>query len=154
MVSPLTVILAALTWVALLFAVAIWGEGGRHRLERAWPLVYVLSLAVHCTAWTFYGTVTQADRWGVWMPPTFIGIILLWLLALPFLDRLARVAQAQNSASLADLIASRFGKSPGLAALITAVALFGMVPYVALQLKAVATSYTVITRGASLEPPA
>ena len=154
MVSPLTVILAALTWVALLFAVAIWGEGGRHRLERAWPLVYVLSLAVHCTAWTFYGTVTQADRWGVWMPPTFVGIILLWLLALPFLDRLARVAQAQNSASLADLIASRFGKSPGLAALITAVALFGMVPYVALQLKAVATSYTVITRGASLEPPA
>jgi len=154
MLSPLIVILAALAWVALLFAVAIWGERGRHRLEGAWPLVYVLSLAVHCTAWTFYGTVTQADRWGVWMPPTFVGIILLWLLALPFLDRLARVARAQNSASLADLIASRFGKSPGLAALITAVALFGMVPYVALQLKAVATSYTVITRGTSIEQPA
>ena len=44
MLSPLTVILAALAWVALLFAVAIWGERGRHRLEGAWPLVYVLSL--------------------------------------------------------------------------------------------------------------
>ena len=122
MLSPVTVALAGLAWLAVLFGVALFGERRTDRLERVWPLVYALSLAVYCTAWTFYGTVTQAARWGAWLPPTFLGTIALFAFGTPFLARLAEVARAQNSASLADLIASRFGKDAKLAATITAVA--------------------------------
>jgi Na+/proline symporter/CheY-like chemotaxis protein len=154
MLSPLTVVLAGLAWAALLFGVALWGERRADRLERAWPVVYALSLAVHCTAWAFFGSVTQAAAWDAWMPPTFLGVIGLLLLGMPFLRRLARLARAHNSASLADLVASRFGKDRRLAAAITAVAMLGMVPYIALQLKAVAMGYTVLTRGAVIAQPA
>lgn len=152
MLSASTVVVAGLVWVLLLFAVALYGERRADRFARLWPLIYALSLAVYCTAWTFYGTVTQAARWNTPIPPTFIGTILLFLFATPFLRRLAALAQAQNSASLADLIASRFGKDSRLAALITAVAVLGTVPYVALQLKAVAMSYAMLTGGAAQVP--
>ncbi|MBL0029556.1 MAG: PAS-domain containing protein [Rhodanobacteraceae bacterium] len=152
MLSASTVVVAGLVWVLLLFAVALYGERRAERFARLWPAIYALSLAVYCTAWTFYGTVTQAARWNTPIPPTFIGTLLLFLFAMPFLRRLAALAQAQNSASLADLIASRFGKDPRLAALITAVAVIGMVPYVALQLKAVAMSYAMLTGGAAQVP--
>jgi Na+/proline symporter/CheY-like chemotaxis protein len=152
MLSASTVVVAGLVWVLLLFAVALYGERRADRFARLWPAIYALSLAVYCTAWTFYGTVTQAARWNTPIPPTFIGTILLFLFALPFLGRLAALAQAQNSASLADLIASRFGKDPRLAAWITVVAVLGMVPYVALQLKAVAMSFAMLTGGAAQAP--
>ena len=152
MLSASTVVVAGLVWVLLLFAVALYGERRADRFARLWPAIYALSLAVYCTAWTFYGTVTQAARWNTPIPPTFIGTILLFLFALPFLARLAALAQAQNSASLADLIASRFGKDPRLAAWITVVAVLGMVPYVALQLKAVAMSFAMLTGGAAQVP--
>ena len=139
--------LAALVWLGLLFAVAVLAE--RRAPLRGWlaPVVYSLSLAIYCTSWTFYGTVTQGVRSGWWLPPTFLGTILLYLLALPFLERLVGTAKALNATSVADFIASRFGKSSGLAALITGVVLLGMVPYIALQLKAVAMSYAALGAG-------
>lgn len=154
MISSLTVMLAGLFWVAVLFGVALYGERRADRLSRQWPLIYALSLAVYCTSWTFYGTVTQAARWQTWLPPTFIGTILLFAFGTRFLLRLADLARSENSASLADLIAARFGKSRALASTITAVAVFGMVPYVALQLKAVAMSYALLTGGGVDAPPA
>ena len=77
MLTPLTVILACLAWAAVLFGVALWGERNASRLVRIWPVVYTLSLAVHCTAWTYYGAVAQAVRWDFFSPPTYLGIVLL-----------------------------------------------------------------------------
>lgn len=154
MISTTVVVVAGGLWVALLFAVAVYGERRADRFRRIWPVIYTLSLAVYCTSWTFYGTVTQAARWETWLPPTFIGTMLIFLFGTRFLNRLAALAAAENSATLADLITSRFGKSPALAATITAVAVFGMVPYVALQLKAVAMSYALLTGGGVSAPPA
>ncbi len=152
LLNPTLVAAAALVWLGALFAVAVYGERRASRFARIWPLVYALSLGVYCTAWTFYGTVTQAARWGAPLPPTFVGTILLFLVATPFLARLADVARAENAATIADLVASRFGKHAGLAATITAVAVLGMVPYVALQLKAVAMSYAMLTGGGADAP--
>lgn len=142
----MALILVSLGWVLLLFGVALLGERRGARFERAWPAVYALSLAVYCTAWTFYGTVTQAARWGAWLPPTFLGTIALFWLGGRFLRRLAALTAEQHSASIADLIATRFGRDSRLAATITAVALIGIVPYIALQLKAVAMSYTLLAQ--------
>jgi Na+/proline symporter/signal transduction histidine kinase/CheY-like chemotaxis protein len=136
---------AGVTWLGVLFTVALIGErsGTRgHRLSsRAWPFVYSLSLAVYCTAWTFYGVTTQALRSGWAVPPTFVGTIVLFVFFTPFLMKLIRLSKQHNTTSIADFIASRFGKSSALAAVVTAVAVVGMVPYIALQLKAVAMSF-------------
>jgi PAS domain S-box-containing protein len=140
-------ILAGLVWLGLLFGVALAGERRVRLSPRGWAMVYALSLAVYCTSWTFYGTVAQAAAHGWWLPPTFLGTIALFALGFPFLQRLAQLARAQNSTSIADLVASRFGKSSRLAALITGVAVLGMVPYIALQLRAVAQSFALVTDG-------
>ncbi len=154
MLSVGWIIAAALMWLGLLFAVALYGERHAQVLHKRWAVVYGLSLAIHCTSWTFYGTVTQASRSGWWLPPTFVGAILIYLFAADWLRRLVRMAHEYNAGSLADLIAARLGRHSGLAALVTAVMLVGMVPYVALQLKAVAMSYAVLSRGHVVGTPA
>jgi len=139
-----TVLAAGVLWLGVLFGVALYGERHPGFLRRRWAIVYALSLAVHCTSWTFYGTVTQASRSGWWLPPTFVGVILLYALGFGVLMRLVELAREYNASSLADLVAARLGRSSSLAALVTAVTLLGIVPYIALQLKAVAMSYGIL----------
>jgi len=145
---------AGVIWLGLLFGAALLGEKYPHLLERRWGVVYALSLAVYCTSWTFYGTVTQAARSGWWMPPTFIGTILLFAFGIGLLLKLVRLAQAHRATSLADLIATRLGNSSGLAAGVTLIAVLGVLPYIALQLKAVAMSFSLLTMAATNERPA
>jgi signal transduction histidine kinase/Na+/proline symporter/CheY-like chemotaxis protein len=140
-----TIALAGVTWLGLLFLVAVIGERYRNRLKPGWPLIYALSLAVYCTAWTFYGVTTQAATNGWPIPPTFVGTILIFVFGFGFLKRLAQLSKAENSTSIADFVASRFGKSSALAAVITGVAVVGIVPYISLQLKAVAMSVDTLT---------
>lgn len=147
MLTASTITLAALIWLGLLFGVALVGERRPQLFERRWSVVYALSLAIHCTSWTFYGTVTQASRSGWWLPPTFVGAILMYVFAIAVLRRLVQLARDYNAGSLADLIAVRLGRHTGLAALVTVVVLIGIVPYIALQLKAVAMSYGMLSRG-------
>ena len=64
MLSAAVVIIAALLWLGLLFAAGVYGERHPQAFARHWPHVYALSLAVHCTSWTFYGTVTQGGSSG------------------------------------------------------------------------------------------
>ena len=136
---------AGLVWLGLLFAVAVVGQRSPARFRGAWPVVYSLSLAVYCTAWTFYGTTTQTVRSGWPLPPTFIGTIAMFVFGWPFLARLIELSKQHNSTSIADFVASRFGKSSMLAAVVTTVAVLGIVPYIALQLKAVAMSFSALT---------
>ncbi len=147
MLSSSVIAFAALCWLGLLFGVALLGERRPHLFEKRWAIVYALSLAIHCTSWTFYGTVTQASRSGWWLPPTFVGAILMYLFALKFLRRLVQLVREYNAGSLADLIAVRLGRHSGLAALVTGVVVLGIVPYIALQLKAVAMSYGILSHG-------
>ncbi|WP_109125014.1 PAS-domain containing protein [Dyella sp. C11] len=147
MLTAGTITFAALVWLGLLFGVALIGERRPALFERRWAIVYALSLAIHCTSWTFYGTVTQASRSGWWLPPTFVGAILMYVFAIAVLRRLVQLARDYNAGSLADLIAVRLGRHAGLAALVTVVMLIGIVPYIALQLKAVAMSYGMLSRG-------
>jgi PAS domain S-box-containing protein len=145
---------AATLWLCLLFGVALLGERRPRLFERRWAIVYSLSLAIHCTSWTFYGTVTQASRSGWWLPPTFVGAILMYVFAVGVLSRLVKLSREYNASSLADLIAVRLGRHSGLAALVTAVVLIGIVPYIALQLKAVAMSYRMLSLGRYPNAPA
>lgn len=147
------VLLAALVWLGGLFGVALWGERHPQAFASRWGVVFALSLAVYCTSWTFFGTVQQARDSGWALPPTFLGTIALYALAFPVVRRIFRLARESNTTSLADLIATRLGRSSALAAGVTAIAVLGMVPYLALQLKAVAMSHGLLTRGTDLSAP-
>lgn len=154
MLSTTVVIVAGVVWLGVLFGVAVYGERRPRVLEKRWAIVYALSLAIHCTSWTFYGTVTQASRSGWWLPPTFVGAIALYVIGAGVMMRLVQLAREYNAGSLADLIAARLGRHSGLAALATAVMLLAIIPYIALQLKAVAMSYGVLRNGQTLGSPA
>lgn len=138
------VIVAAVLWLLAMFAVAVYGERAPHSFARYWKYVYALSLAVHCTSWTFYGTVTQAARYGWPLPPTFVGAILFYIVAARFLVHLIRLTRESHATSIADLIATRLGKDAWLAALVTLVTALGLIPYIALQLKAITMSFSTV----------
>lgn len=148
------VLLAALLWLGAMFAVAVYGERRPQTFARYSADVYALSLAVYCTSWTFFGTVTQAARYGWPLPPTFVGTLLLYVFGIGLLVRLVRLVRESNSTSMADFIASRLGQDGWLAAAVTFVAVLGIVPYIALQLKAVAMSFALLTGGDAGEVPA
>ena len=150
MVPGWGLLLVSLAYVGALFAIAWFGDRKTTYPSRGplRPVVYSLALAVYCSSWTFYGAVGSAAREGASYLPIYIGPILLFLFGMPFFERLVRVAKRHNVTSIADLIASRFGKSSRIAAAITLVALTAAVPYVALQLKAVAMSIDVLTGAA------
>ena len=58
--------------------------------------------------------------------------------------RIVRLAKGQNITSIADFIAARYGKSQAVAATVALIAIVGMIPYIALQLKAVSSSVSTI----------
>ncbi|TQV82579.1 hybrid sensor histidine kinase/response regulator [Exilibacterium tricleocarpae] len=145
MFDPIDILLLSLGYLMLLFGIAHLGD----RLPEQWvrkakPLVIALA-GTYTTAWMFFGTPAQAVNNGWYIPPTFFGSIIVLLAAPHFLTRLIRASNDANSTSIADFIASRYGKSQALAVLITAVAIIAVLPYIALQLKAVAMSYGIIT---------
>jgi Na+/proline symporter/signal transduction histidine kinase len=139
--------LLALTYLGCLFGIAFYGERQRtyHNQRRLRPFIYSLALGVYCTSWTFFGAVGSAVRDGWGYLPIYLGPALVFLFALPFMERLARIGRAHKVSSIADFIASRFGKSRALAVLVTLIALSAAIPYIALQYKAVATSVDVLT---------
>jgi Na+/proline symporter/signal transduction histidine kinase len=139
------VIAAAFGYIGLLFLVASHGD----RLSplqrgRASALIYPLSLAIYCTSWTFFGSVGFASRTSVDFLAIYVGPILMVGLCTPLLRRVIKLAKAQNITSIADFIAARYGKSQAVAATVATIAIVGSVPYIALQLKAMASSLETI----------
>ncbi len=148
MTIPGAVLVAAsLAYLLALFVVAWWADqraaAGRSVISNAW--VYALSMGVYCTAWTYFGSVGRAAAGGLWFLPIYLGPTLAMVLAWPVLRKMIRIARSYRITSIADFIASRYGKSRLLAALVTLIALVGVVPYVALQLKAVGAGYALLT---------
>jgi Na+/proline symporter/nitrogen-specific signal transduction histidine kinase len=141
------VVAASFAYLLLLFAVAAWADRraaqGRSVIGNAW--VYALSMGVYCTAWTYFGSVGRAAASGLWFLPIYLGPTLAMVLAWLVLRKMIRIAREYRITSIADFIASRYGKSRLLAGLVTLIALVGVVPYVALQLKAVASGFQVMT---------
>src|SRR5215210_6481148 len=139
------VIAAAFGYIGLLFLVASHGD----RLSplqrgRASTLIYPLSLAIYCTSWTFFGSVGFATRTSIDFLAIYLGPVLMVGLCTPLLRRVIRLAKSQNITSIADFIAARYGKSQAVAATVALIAIIGSVPYIALQLKAMASSLETI----------
>ncbi len=133
---------ASLIYLGLLFAVAWWGDkrADQGRSIIANPTIYALSMAVYCTTWTFYGSVGRAAVSGIGFLPIYLGPTLVMALGWFLLLKMIRTAKANRITSIADFISSRYGKSHLLGGLVTVIAVVGIIPYIALQLKAVSGS--------------
>jgi Na+/proline symporter/signal transduction histidine kinase len=145
MLHDWAVIAAAFGYIGFLFFVASYGDRlSPSQRGRASALIYPLSLAIYCTSWTFFGSVGFATRTSVDFLAIYIGPILMVGLCTPLLRRVILLAKSQNITSIADFIAARYGKSQAVAATVALIAMIGSVPYIALQLKAVASSLETI----------
>ncbi|MFV0372246.1 MAG: ATP-binding protein [Azonexus sp.] len=144
MLSGWLVALLSALYLGALFAIARFGDAradaGRSIISAN---VYALSLAVYCTSWTFFGSVGRATSGGLSFLTIYLGPTLM-LLCAGVLVKMLRIAKAQRITTIADFIAARYGKSARLAGLVTVIAVIGVVPYIALQLKAVAASLEVL----------
>jgi len=144
---PWVVLTAILAYMGFLFLVALWAE---HRAKAGVnssdnPIIYTLSLAVYCTAWTYYGSVGKAANSGmiflaIYLGPT-LGMLFWWVV----LRRLVRVKNVHHLTSVADLISLRYGKSQAVGALVTIMILVGVTPYLGLQLKAMVLTLKILT---------
>ncbi|MDR3516411.1 MAG: sensor histidine kinase [Azospirillaceae bacterium] len=150
--APLSVFSVAATsvgYLSLLFAIAWYGDrranAGRGFIGR--PSIYALSLAIYCTTWTYYGSVARAGQSGMGFLTIYLGPTLTMTLGGTVLRKMLTIAKRQRSTSIADFMAARYGKSQLLGGLVSAVAVIGITPYIALQLKAVAVSFDVLTGG-------
>src|SRR6195256_445256 len=139
------VIAAALGYIGFPFFVASYGDRlSPTQRGRASALIYPLSLAIYCTSWTFFGSVGFATRTSFDFLAIYVGPIVMIACFTPLLRRVIHLAKSQNITSIADFIAARYGKSQAVAATVAIIAIIGSVPYIALQLKAVASSLETI----------
>jgi len=148
MLHGTTIILISVAYLGLLFAIAYFADGRADagRSVIASPYVYSLSLAVYATAWTFYGSVGRAASDGVGFLPIYIGPTLMIALWWVVLRKILRISKQNRITSLADFIASRYGKSALLGGLVTVIAVIGILPYISLQLKAVSNSFSILVQ--------
>ncbi len=158
MLQGWVVVIIALSYIGFLFLVASYGDRMRAlaRGTSSRLMIYPLSLAIYCTSWTFFGSVGLASRNGFDFLTIYIGPMLMVGLAYPLIIRIVRLAKGQNITSIADFIAARYGKSQAVAATVALIAIVGMIPYIALQLKAVSSSVSTIlaetTAGGAPQP--
>src|SRR5437899_12813045 len=148
MLHGTVIIFAAFAYLGLLFAIAYYADerADAGRSIVASPYVYSLSLAVYATAWTFYGSVGRAASDGVGFLPIYIGPTLMIALWWIVMRKILRISKMNRITSLADFIASRYGKSALLGGIVTVIAVIGILPYISLQLKAVSTSYSILVQ--------
>jgi Na+/proline symporter/CheY-like chemotaxis protein len=149
MIPGWVLLLVSMGYVGMLFAVAYIGDARVETPRWRWlrPIVYSLALAVYCSSWTFYGAVGTAARTGFGFLPIYLGPLLLLVFAWRILERLVLISAEHRIVSIGDFLSSRYGRAPGLSALVAIVALTAAVPYVALQFKAVAMSVDVLAPG-------
>jgi len=110
----------AIGYLCVLFAIARWGDrrADAGRSVVANPTIYALSMAVYCTAWTFYGSVGRAAASGIDFVAIYLGPTLVAVLWWHLVRKMLRISKANRITSIADFVAARYGKSPLLGGLV------------------------------------
>jgi Na+/proline symporter/signal transduction histidine kinase len=154
MLNSWTLFAISTGYVAILFAIAYHGD---RRAQIAGPparkpWIYSLALCVYCTSWTFYGAVGRAATSGWDFLPIYLGPVLVFAFGGPLLRRIIRISKRHNITSIADFVGARYGRHQPIAMLVTVIAVIGVLPYIALQLKAVSFGFEVLAGGTAAAP--
>ncbi len=156
MLQGWVIIGVSFAYLGVLFGIAYYGDkradSGRSIIAN--PTIYALSLAVYCTTWTFYGSVGRAASAGIGFLPVYLGPTLVAGLWWFVMVKIIRISKAQRITSIADFVASRYGKSQLLGGLVTVIAVVGVVPYISLQLKAISSSFAILLHYPDIVMPA
>jgi Na+/proline symporter/CheY-like chemotaxis protein/two-component sensor histidine kinase len=148
------IVIIAIAYVTLLFWIASIGDRRKELTTGRWrPYIYALSLAIYCTSWTFFGSVGLASERGFEFLAIYIGPVLVFLFGYPLLRRVVRLAKAENITSIADFLAARYGKSFFVGTIATLIATIGVIPYIALQLKAISGTVSLMVEHYNGAPP-
>ena len=140
-----TLVFIIIMYLAVLFYIAFLAEKKRQSKWVNNPYVYTLSLAVYCSAWTYYGSIGIAANSGINFLPIYLGPVIaapLWIIVL---RKIIRISKQQKISSIADFISLRYGNNRFLGALVTIICLFGTLPYISLQLKAVSETFEIMS---------
>ncbi|MCL6461454.1 MAG: GHKL domain-containing protein [Flavobacterium micromati] len=140
----LLVILAI--YLSILFYIAHWSEKKSHSKWTNNPYVYSFSLAVYCTAWTYYGSIGVAADSGLGYLPIYVGPILIIPVWMIILKKIIRISRVNKISSIADFISLRYGNSRFLGALVTIICIIGILPYISLQLKSISDTFHIVTK--------
>ena len=138
-------ILLVIFYLGLLFFVAYLAENSRKKFWTNNPYIYSLSLAVYCTAWTYYGSIGVAAESGLEFLTIYIGpiiVIPLWVL---INKKIIKISRVNKISSIADFIALRYGNRRSLGAIVTILCLLAIIPYIALQIKAVSETFHLLS---------
>ncbi|RBP51321.1 PAS domain-containing hybrid sensor histidine kinase/response regulator [Arenicella xantha] len=133
-------------YIFVLFLIAYYGDSPVYNRERNYNgnLVYALSLAVYCSSWTFYGAVGTAVVDGLDYLAIYLGPLLVFVFGYPLIRRIILICKQNRITSVSDFISSRYGKDRRIGILVTVIAVVGSLPYIALQLKALSSSFLVL----------
>ena len=133
-------------YVSILFYIAHWAEKRSHSKWTNNPYIYSFSLAVYCTAWTYYGSIGVAADSGLSYLPIYLGPIIIIPTWMIILKRIIRISRVNKISSIADFISLRYGNSRFLGALVTLICIFGILPYISLQLKSISETFHIVTQ--------
>ena len=109
------------------------------------PMTYILSLGVFGTAWSFYGVVDMAYRYGHGVLTYYMGTASLFLFAPLFLLPILRITRMYQLASLPDLLAFRY-RSKAVGGIASVLMLLGVIPLIALQIQAVSDTLHILSQ--------
>ena len=138
-------------YLSILFFIAYWSEKRNHSKWTNNPYVYSFSLAVYCTAWTYYGSIGVAAESGLGYLPIYVGPILVVPTWIIILKKIIRISRVNKISSIADFISLRYGNSRFLGALVTLICIVGILPYISLQLKSISDTFHIVTQTAATD---
>jgi Na+/proline symporter/nitrogen-specific signal transduction histidine kinase len=145
MINSWLIVLVIIVYLAFLFYIAYWAEKNKNsKLVRS-PYIYVLSLAVYCSAWTYYGSIGVAARSGIEFLTIYLGPVIAAPLWIYLLMKIIKLSKVYNVASIADFISLRYGNNRSVGALVTLICAMSIIPYISLQLKAVSESFSLLS---------
>ncbi len=139
-------ILILLVYLGLLVGAAQLAERKQNSKWTNNPYVYTLSLAVYCSAWTYYGSVGMAANSGLEYLTTYLGPVIAFPAWIVVMRKIIRISRVNKISGIADFISLRYGNSRTLGALVTIIVTLSLLPYIGLQLKAISETFHVVTR--------
>lgn len=145
--SKLLVIVIIGIYLVVMFLIATYAERLKRKQKQFLPpvLTYSLSLAVFCTAWTFFGSIGNAASTGIGFMPVYLGPTIFMPIIGIVLVKMIRICNSQRITSIADFISSRYGKNISLGIIVSVFCIIGIIPYIAIQLKAISASVNLLT---------
>ncbi len=144
--NSIGLLIILVVYLSILFYIAYWAEKRSHSKWTNNPYIYSLSLAVYCTAWTYYGSIGLAANSGLSYLPMYVGPIIIIPTWMIILKKITRISRVNKISSIADFISLRYGNSRFLGALVTVICISGIVPYISLQLKSISDTFHIVTK--------